>query len=142
MAEGFDTASLARMLRSMPAEELAEGVRVNRDALLGQAVARFGARLTAAGARQRGAIKWKIGEADGGDGYDRWYVVLRGDGTCRSGRDLDVRPRVTFTVGPLDFLRMATGAADPRRLVLTRRLKLRGDLLWAARMPRFFRTPR
>ena len=140
MGDGFDTAALARMLRLMPPEELAEGVRVNRDALLGQAFARFGDRLSAVGRRQRGVIKWRISGARGG-GHDRWFVVLR-DGSCESGRDLDLRPRVTFTVGPLDFLRLVTGNADPARLVLSRRLRIRGDLLWAARMPRFFSIPR
>ena len=140
MGDGFDTAALARILRSMPPEELAEGVRVNRDALLGQAFARFADQLSDVGRRQRGVIKWRISGADDG-GHDRWFVVLR-DGSCEAGRDLDLRPRVTLTVGALDFLRLVTGNADPARLVLSRRLRIRGDLLWAARMPRLFSIPR
>jgi predicted lipid carrier protein YhbT len=140
VSEGFDTASLARMLRSMPPAELAEGVRVNREALLGQAFERFPERLTDAGRRQRGAIQWRISGADTPDGYDRWFVLLH-RGRCEVGRDLGVKPRVTLTVGPLDFLRLVTGAADPRRMFFTRRLRMRGDLLWAARMPSFFRPP-
>lgn len=141
MSNGFDTAALARMVRSMPPVELAEGVRVNRDAILSQAFDRFGDQVSPAGRRQRGAIKWKISGAAGADGHDRWFVVL-GDGRCETGRDLAVKPRVTFTVGPLDFLRIVTGNADPRRLVLRRRLRIRGDLLWAARMQSFFKIPR
>lgn len=141
MSDGFDTASLARMLRSMPEEQVAEGLRVNRDALLGGIFERMPDQLTDAGRRERGAIQWRISGAPTGDGYDRWFVVLH-EGRAEVGRDLGVKPRVTFTVGDLDFLRLVTGLADPRRLWLTRRLKIRGDLLWAGRMPRLFRTPR
>lgn len=140
MAEGFDTASLARMVRSMPAEQLAEGVRVNREALLQGVFERLAERLTDAGRRERGAIQWRISGAESADGFDRWFVVLDG-GRCETGRDLDVKPRVTLTVGPLDFLRLVTGAADPRRMWFQRRLRIRGDLIWAARMPRLFRPP-
>ncbi|MGI9020852.1 MAG: SCP2 sterol-binding domain-containing protein [Solirubrobacterales bacterium] len=141
MSGGFDPAALARMLRSMPEEQLAEGLRVNRDTLLEGVFARFGDHLTDAGRRERGAIKWKISGAETADGYDRWFVILA-EGRCETGRELDLAPRVTFTVAPLDFLRLIGGAADPRRLWLTRRLGIRGDLLWAGRMPRFFRRPR
>jgi hypothetical protein len=129
------------MLRAMPEDELAEGLRVNRDPLIAQVFGLMPGELTDAGRRERGAIQWRISGAQGGDGYDRWFVVLH-EGRAEVGRDLGVKPRVTFTVGPLDFLRLATGAADPRRLLMTRRLRIRGDLIWAARMPRFFRTPR
>jgi predicted lipid carrier protein YhbT len=141
MEVGFDNASLVRMLRSMPPEQIEEGLRVNREALLGQIFARFPDQLTDAGRRERGAIQWRISGADTPDGYDRWFVLLH-EGRCETGKDLNVKPRVTFTVGPMDFLRLTAGLADPRRLWLTRRLKIRGDVLWAAKMPRLFRTPR
>jgi SCP-2 sterol transfer family len=140
VSEGFDTASMARMVRSMPPEQLAEGLRLNREAILGEVFRRFSDQLSPAGRRQEAVIKWKIGEGSGRGGYDRWFVVLR-DGRCESGLDLDLRPRVTFTVGPLDFLRLVTGNADPTRLWLRRRLGIRGDLRFAARMPSFFTRP-
>ena len=99
MSDGFDTAAPAQMLRSMPPEQIAEGLRVNRDALLGQAFARFPDQLTDAGRRERGAIQWRISGGEGAGGYDRWFVVLS-EGRCETGRDLGVKPRVTFTVGP------------------------------------------
>jgi predicted lipid carrier protein YhbT len=141
MEGGFDTAALARMLRAMPEEQLAEGIRVNREALIAQVFSLIPGQLTDAGRRERGAIQWRISGAPDGDGYDRWFVVLH-EGRAEVGRDLGVKPRVTFTLGPLDFLRLVTGTVDPRRLWLTRRLRIKGDLIWAGRLPRLFRTPR
>lgn len=142
MVDGaFDTAALARMVSTTPPEQLAEGMRLNREPILAEVFRRFPERLSEAGRRQTGVIQWRIKEGSGPGGYDRWFVVLR-DGECTTGRDLDERPRITFTVGPVDFLRLATGTADPVRLVLTRRLGMRGDLLWARRLPEFFRVPK
>lgn len=140
MSEGFDTAALARMVRTMPPQELAQGLRLNRDAILGEVFRRFPDQLTQEGRSERAVIKWRLTGGEGEGGYDRWYVVLA-DGRCDVGPDLDLKPRVTFTVDALDFLRLATGNANPTRLWLTRRLRIQGDVLWAARMPRFFRVP-
>jgi hypothetical protein len=141
MEGAFDSATLARMVRSMPPEQLAEGMRLNREPILSEVFRRWPERLTDRGRRENGVIRWRIADGSGADGYDHWYVVL-GGGECRTGRDLDRRPRITFTVGPLDFLRLATGEANPLRMVLTRRLVMRGDLLWARHIPAFFRVPR
>jgi hypothetical protein len=137
----FDTAALARMVQTTPGEQLAEGMRLNREPILAEVFRRWPERLTDRGRRENGVILWRIAEGGGADGYDRWYVIL-GAGECRTARDLERRPRVTFTVGPVDFLRIATGTADPLRMVLTRRLRMRGDLLWARHLPAFFRVPR
>jgi predicted lipid carrier protein YhbT len=136
---GFDTEALARIVRSTPDDQLAEGLRQNRDVLLAEVFRRFPERLAAAGRRQNAVIKWKIGGRDDG-GYDRWFLVLR-DGRCEVARDLAVRPRVTLTVGALDFLKIVTGNANPAQMFLSRRLKVRGDLVYAARLQRFFTVP-
>jgi hypothetical protein len=136
----FDTAALARLVRSTPPEQLSAGLRLNRDQILGEVFRRFPDRLSPSGRRQSAVIKWKIGQGEGPGGYDRWFVVLR-EGRCETGRDLELKPRVTFTVGPVDFLRLVTGNANPGRLVVSGRLRIRGDLIWAARMPGFFSIP-
>jgi hypothetical protein len=51
-------------------------------------------------------------------------------------------PRLTLTLGPVDFLRMVTGNANPRMLFLRGRMKARGDLGLTTRFPSFFGTPR
>lgn len=137
---GFDTDTMARLVRETPAEQLEEGLRVNRDVLIGEIFRRFPERLTAEGRKVNGAIKWKItGREDGG--ADRWFLVLE-NGEARAGRDLDVKPRVTLTMDALTFLRVVTGNANPTELFIRRKVKVRGDLLFAARMERLFRVPR
>jgi hypothetical protein len=141
MEGAFDTAALARMVRTTPEEQLEDGMRLNREPILSEVFRRFPDRLSERGRRETGVIQWRIKEGTGPGGYDRWFVVLR-DGECITGRDLDEAPRITFTVGAVDFLRLATGSADPVRMVLTRRLGIRGDLLWARRLPTLFRVPK
>ena len=140
MASEFDIATLARMVRELPPEQLREGLRVNRETLIGEVFRRFPERLSDTGRRQDGVIQWMIGDrADGG--YDRWFVVLR-DGECETGLDLGLKPRVTLKLGALEFMQLVTGNADPVRMLFTRKLRIRGDLIFAGKMQSFFRMPR
>lgn len=85
-------------------------------------------------------IRWKITGLPKGQA-DRYDVAIR-DGECAvSSKDLVHRPRVTFTVGPVDFLKLVTGNASGPRLVLRRRLRVKGDLVFAAQVPSLFRIP-
>jgi putative sterol carrier protein len=139
-SQGFDTEAMARLVRDTPERQLREGLRVNRDVLIGEIFRRFPERLTDEGRQARGAIKWKLtGREDGGS--DRWFLVIE-NGEARTGRDLNVKPRVTLTMDALTFLQVVTGNANPAQLFLRRRIKVRGDLLFAARMERLFRVPR
>ncbi len=86
------------------------------------------------------AIRWHItGRADGGedvfqleiaDGHGR---VIRGEGNRE--------PRLTVTVDGADFVRIATGSADPMRAYFTGRLRLAGDIMAAAKLVSMFRIP-
>jgi putative sterol carrier protein len=134
------TDALARMIRSLPEDQLAAGVRANREPLLEEVFRRFPERVSEAGRRTEAVLKWRLGGRDGG-GYDRWFVVLR-DGACEVVKDLDVVPRVTLTLDALDFLKLVTGNASPIKLLATGRLRVRGDLIFAARIPGLFRAPR
>jgi predicted lipid carrier protein YhbT len=140
VAVAFDTETLARMVREMPDDALREGIRRNRDVLLAEVFRRFPERLTSAGRRQNAVIKWRIGGREDG-GFDHWFVVLR-DGTCEVGRDLGLKPRLTLQLDALDFLKLGTGNVNPVRLFLRRRLRVRGDLRFAARMQSLFAVPR
>jgi putative sterol carrier protein len=85
----------------------------------------------------RAAVGWSIG-----DGSDRErFLVLFDDGVVSAGRELDVAPRVTLELDPADFLRLATGNADPATLFLGGRLGLDGDELFAIEMASFLRIP-
>jgi hypothetical protein len=84
-------------------------------------------------------IRWKIGGLPKGEA-DRYEVRIR-DGSCEVSREMTEDPRVTFSVGPVDFLKLATGNASGPSLFLRRKLRIRGDLAFAARVPSLFRIP-
>jgi len=63
-------------------------------------------------------------------------------GECRAGRDLDLDPRVTIRLGAADFLKLVTGNLNPTMAFLRRRLVIKGDLGFAAALPRLFKIPR
>jgi putative sterol carrier protein len=48
---------------------------------------------------------------------------------------------VRLELDALDFLKLVPGNANPLKLALTGRLKIRGDPLFAPRIPRFFEVP-
>jgi putative sterol carrier protein len=133
------TDALARMIRSLPEDQLAAGVRANREPLLEEVFRRFPERISEAGRRADAVLKWRLGGRDDG-GYDRWSIVLR-HGACEVAKDLDAKPRVTLTLDALDFLKLVTGNASPIKLLATGRLSMRGDLIFAARIPTLFKAP-
>src|SRR3954462_9287387 len=128
------------MVREMPPEALRDGLKVNREALIGEVFRRFPERLSDAGRRQNAVIQWRIGDREDGD-YDRWFVVLR-NGECVTGKDLDEKPRVTLTLGAVEFMQLVTGNADPLRMLLKRKLRIRGDLIFAGKIESLFTIPR
>lgn len=62
----------------------------------------------------------------------RHVRVLQIDGQGARVVAAGPRPRATLRASLVRFLRVASGAADPKALLLTRRLKVSGDLLWLA----------
>ncbi len=85
-------------------------------------------------------VHWKVtGRPDGG--ADTLELVIAG-GTLAVSLEPRRTPRLTLTLGPVDFLKMVTGNANPRLLFLRGRMKARGDVGLTARFPSLFGTPR
>jgi putative sterol carrier protein len=84
-------------------------------------------------------IEWQITDKPGG-GHDRYQVVVTG-GTCSVERDGGHAPRVTFKIKPVDFLKLVTGNAPGPMLFMTGKLKIDGDLMFAAGVQSLFRIP-
>jgi putative sterol carrier protein len=55
--------------------------------------------------------------------------------------DDGTEPRVTLRVDAADFLKLVTGNANPTMFFLRGKLKIKGDLGFAATLPRLFRMP-
>ena len=84
-------------------------------------------------------IHWKVYDRPDG-GYDHYEVVVR-DGTCQVRKPPAAEPNVTLKLPPAEFLKLVTGNADGPRLFLLRKLKIDGDLILAAKLPRLFEIP-
>jgi putative sterol carrier protein len=67
-----------------------------------------------------------------------WEVVIH-DGRCTStDRPAHAKPTVSFELGDVAFPRLITGQTSGMALLLTRRLKVRGDLGFARRIDQLF----
>ena len=86
-------------------------------------------------------VHWRLSEGTGAGGYDRWETVIAG-AACSANREMAGRPRATITLSPADFLKLVTQNASAPVLFLTGKLKVRGDLAFAAGLPGLFDLPR
>jgi putative sterol carrier protein len=75
-----------------------------------------------------------------GDARDRFLVTIE-DGRCEVAREGAALPRATLRLGAVDLLKLATGNASAIGMVLVGRLRVGGDVLFAARVQRLFRIP-
>ena len=140
MDEQVDIEAIAALVREADEEQLQAGFEANRDLMLTEAFRHMPATLRPDKARAARAVaEWRItGREDGG--HDRFQVIVE-DGRCVVERDGTADADVTFTIGPVDFLRLITGGADPAKLFLFGRLRVKGDLMLAARLPTWFAVP-
>jgi hypothetical protein len=84
----------------------------------------------------------EFGITGGRDGaIDCYRLALTGGRGRRSGRS-GQEPALTLELEPVGFLRLAGGTASPQRLLMTRKLKLRGDLILALALPTALRLPK
>ena len=142
MSTEVDPAAFAKIIADTPDEQLAEGMSSeNRGLVLAEIFKRMEDHFDAEGARGVEAIvDWKVWDRPDG-GYDHWRVEIA-DGSCRVTDTPDERPaRVTFKLKPVQFLKLVTGNASGPQMFLTGRLKIEGDLMFAARVQGFFRVP-
>jgi hypothetical protein len=137
-----DRLGFARQVKAATDDELLDLMRSPRRApLLDDIVADLPAVFLADRAGGLDAVvHWKVtGRPDGGDDVLE-LVISRG--TLVVSPVPTRTPRLTLTLGPVDFLRMVTGNANPKLLFLRGRMKARGDLGLTTRFPSLFGTPR
>ena len=135
-----DPVEFSRMIKNASDAELREGFAANRKLILDEVFRRMGEHLRAEAAGDLEAVvEWRILGGAGGS-FDRWQVVIR-NGACTVVPDGDEPPRVSLALDPVDFINLVTGNASGPRLFMFGRLKVRGDLMLAARMPSLFSIP-
>lgn len=138
----FDAGQLAQMVAGASDEQIAEGMSdpEGRKATLDEIFRRMAEHVEPSKARGNDAvIHFKILDAPGG-GYDHYEVVVS-DGQCSASDEPAHEPRVTFKIGPVDFIRLVSGNAAGPMLFMTGKLKIEGDLMFASTMTSFFRIP-
>ena len=86
-----------------------------------------------------GVVEFRIAGRRGG-GIDRYRLTLA-EGRCRRSRDGGGEPALTLEIEPVSFLRLVGGTSSPQRLLIARKLKLRGDLVLALALPSALRLP-
>jgi len=76
-----------------------------------------------------------------GDDFDRYQVRID-DGACAITKNGEDEPRATVTLAPIEFLKLATGNASAPVLFMTGKLKVKGDLGFAAGFMSLFDIPK
>ncbi|RZQ65128.1 SCP2 sterol-binding domain-containing protein [Amycolatopsis suaedae] len=114
-----------------------------REIVLGEIFGRMSKHLRQQRARDLNAvIRWRLTGGSGPDGYDRYETIISG-GTCTVSREpSDRKPRVTITISPADFIRVITHQATAATLFVTGKIKVKGDLAFAAGLTGYFDLPR
>lgn len=129
----------AAMIAEASDEQIAEGMRVNREPLLEEIFNRWPEQFDPARAGGVDAVvEWQVTNPEGGE--DRWQMTIAG-GSCSVVRGGEAEPDVTFRVAPVEFVKLIAGVESGPRLFVFGKLKIRGNLMLAARVQGFFRVP-
>jgi len=136
-----DPVEFARHIASTPDAELRDAMHSEgRGLVLDEVFARMERHFRADQARGTAAIvHWRIGDRPDG-GVDVYEVVIE-ETSCRLSEEPGSEPTLTFAVDAVDFLRLVTGGEQGPMLFMRGRLKIKGDMLLAARMTSMFSIP-
>jgi len=85
-------------------------------------------------------IHWNITDRPDG-GVDTYELVIA-NGVCTLSPSADQEPKLAVTVGPVDFLKVVSGAGNPMMMFMTGKLKAKGDLGLAANIANLFDIPK
>ncbi len=137
-----DPAAFVKAIKDTPDDQLAAGMADAqvREMVLDGIFSQWAEHFDSGSAGDTDAVlEWKIFDKPGG-GYDRYQVVIR-DGKCTVEKDGEHAPRVTFKLKPVDFLKLVSGNAAGPMMFMTGKLKIDGDLMFAAGVQSLFRIP-
>lgn len=112
-----------------------------RERILDEVFRRMGAHYRPDRARTSAVVRWRISDGDG-DEVLRYECVLA-QGTCTVNKPPEHdQPRATIMLGAVDFLRVAAGTTSAPVLFMKGKLKVSGDLGFAAGLTKLFQIPK
>jgi putative sterol carrier protein len=85
-------------------------------------------------------IHWNVGDRPDG-GVDTYELVIAG-GACTLSPEPANDPKLSLTVGAVDFLKVVSGNGNPMMLFMQGKLKAKGDLGLAANIANLFDIPK
>ncbi|MGW1682789.1 SCP2 sterol-binding domain-containing protein [Saccharopolyspora sp. NPDC002376] len=107
-----------------------------REGILDEVFRRMGEHYKAG--KAEAVVRWRIGTDED---LLRYECVLA-DGKCEVSKDPQLEPRVTITVAPAEFLKLASSNASAPMLFMKGKLKVAGDLGFAAGLTKLFQIPK
>jgi len=137
-----DPKQFLQFLKNAPDAQLADLMKSDqRGKILDTIFARFPELFRADRAGSTNAvIHWTI--TDRPDGGADTYELVIADGACTLSPSPDREPKLAVTVGPVDFLKVVSGAGNPMMMFMTGKLKAKGDLGLAANIANLFDIPK
>ncbi len=125
---GLSAEQVLTFLREAPDDELRARVHaIGTATVLALVFAGWAARIPARAGRSAGLLLFELDD----DGAVHRHGLDLGPAGARAVGEPDGPARSTLRTSVLRFLRVAAGAQDPTRLVLTGRLRIGGDTVWA-----------
>lgn len=89
--------------------------------------------------KKEAVVRWRIGTAN--DEPLRYECTITKD-TCTVSKDPQQEPLVTITIGPVEFIKLVSGNASAPMMFMTGKLKLAGDVGFAAGLTKLFQIPK
>ena len=144
---GMDPGTFARLIKHASPEQL-DAVLADpqrRSALLDGVFSRMAGQFRPENAPGRdSAIHWRItGGHNGDDVYETWITGAKGPSTpqCSTSKEPSHDPRVTLTMAADQFLALVSGNSAPTMMFITGKVKLDGDIGFAANLTKIFDMP-
>ncbi len=143
----IDPRAFARLIKFASNDQLGAvlGDPTLRRALLDRIFSRMAGQFRPENAPRRdSAIHWRLTGGDGADEvYETWITGTDGSSTprCVSTSEPSHDPRVTFTMAGEQFLKLVSGNSSPTMMFVTGKVKLSGDIGFAAQLTKIFDIP-
>ncbi|MBM0226038.1 SCP2 sterol-binding domain-containing protein [Micromonospora sp. ATA51] len=132
----------AKLVKSTPDDKIAEVMSGDlRGKILSEVFNRMPSLFRADRAGSTNAvIHWNItGRPDGGT--DTYEIVIE-NGACTVSDTAQRDPKLSLTMGPVEFLKIVSGGGNPVMMFMTGKLKAKGDLGLAANIANLFDIPK